>query len=283
MHLDKGRDGIATISLSEPGVKVYTLTLARLEALGKLLTQVKNSDARALAINIENLAGADLREILQGLDDPVLLRKIVETGHRVFSQLENLPLPTFAFIDKACLGGASELVLACKYRVVTDDPKTFLGFPEVKIGLFPCWGGTQRAPRLVGGPQAINLILNGEFVSVQQAREMRLVDAIFPRVMLKKQGKEFIDHCLTAKGEKQVIEDRKNLLAPTWPGYAKKEYMIPGQAALKLIYATTELSLEAGLKAEREVFLGMHIRARESAREQISAFLNKKAPSNARE
>jgi 3-hydroxyacyl-CoA dehydrogenase/enoyl-CoA hydratase/3-hydroxybutyryl-CoA epimerase len=220
IHFDKGRDGIAKISFSEPGGKVNVLSLATLETFRDLLTQTK--DVKALVINIENLAGADLKMIRQGLDDPILLRKIVETGHDVFSQLAHLPIPTIAFIDKSCLGGGLELALACDYRVVTNDQKTILGLPEVKLGLFPCWGGTQRLPRLVGGPQGLNLIMNGETVSGSQAREMQLADAIFSREVLWEHGREFLEFCLTPKGKKEVQKNREKILNPSWPGFIKE-------------------------------------------------------------
>ncbi len=276
IHFDKGRDGIAKISFSEPGGKVNVLSLATLETLRDLLTQTK--DVKALVINIENLAGADLKMIRQGLSDPILLRKIVETGHDVFSRLAHLPIPTIAFIDKCCLGGGLELALACDYRVVTNDPKTILGLPEVKLGLFPCWGGTQRLPRLVGGPQALNLIMNGETVSASQAREMQLADAIFSREMLWENGREFLEFCITLKGKKEVQKNREKILTPSWPGFAEERYSRPGHLAADIMYAANEISLAEALTFEMQYFLLMPPEAMSEARTLVSAFLDKKPP-----
>jgi 3-hydroxyacyl-CoA dehydrogenase/enoyl-CoA hydratase/3-hydroxybutyryl-CoA epimerase len=284
IHFDKGQNGIATISFSEPGGKVNVLSLATLETFSDMLTQTKESGSKALVVNIENCAGADLKMILKGLDDPILLKKIVETGHRVFDQLAHLPIPTIALIDKACLGGALELALACEKRVVTNDPKTILGFPEIRLGLFPCWGGTQRAPRLVGGPQALNLIMNGETVSASQAREMQLADGIFSREVVQEKGREFLEFSQTPEGKKQLQENREKILHPSWPGFAEERYRgPPARLACKLMYLSHELPLEKSLVKEMQYFLGMPSEAMNKARNLVSAFLEKKPPFSAKE
>ncbi len=278
VHFDGIQNKVAKISFSDPNGKVGVLSLARLEAFGALLTQMEDLNIEALVINIDNLAGADLKMIQEGLDDPVLLKKIVETGHRVFYQLALLPIPTFAFIRKACLGGALELGLPCDYRVVEDDPKTILGLPEVKLGLFPCWGGTQRFPRLVGGTQALNMIMNGELVTALQARQIQLADAIFSREMIKEKGEEFIHSCLTPEGKKQVEENRRHIQRPAWPGFSEERYKTAGMLACELIYASNTLPLKRGLKLEKDTFLGMSPEEHAAAKGLVTAFLEKKPP-----
>lgn len=275
IHFDKGPNGIGKISFELPNGKVNVLSLKTLNTFEELLNQAKASDIKALVIKITNGAGADLREIRQGLDDPALLEHIVKTGHRVFSQLANFPVPTIAFIDQACLGGKAELAVSCTYRVVTDDPKTKIGFPEVKLGIFPCWGGTQRLPRLVGGPQALNMIMNGEPVSAPKAREIQLADAIFAREFFEEEGLKFVEFCLTPEGEKQVSENRKKISLPAWPGFSHKN-TTPGLIACHLIYASNEVSLHDGIKMEREVFLKMPTGVFAEANTLISTFLDKK-------
>ena len=278
IHLDKGQNGIARISFSEPGGRVNLLTLDALKTLGTLLIQAREPDIKALVVDIDNLAGADLKMIRQGLDDPILMKKIAMTGHRVFYQLSHLRVPTFALISNACLGGGLELALACNYRVVTDHPRTILGLPEVRMGLIPCWGGTQRLPRLVGGPQALNMILNGDVVSGAEAREIQLADAIFSREMLKSKGEEFVKFCLTPEGKKQVEENRKNTLSPAWTGFTEKRYETPGILACQVIYGANDLPLTLALAAEMQCFLGMPSEAKSEARYLVSAFLDKKSP-----
>ena len=91
-------------------------------------------------------------------------------------RLAGLPFPTVAAIHGACLGGGLELALACKRRVATEHPKTKLGLPEVQLGLIPGLGGTQRLPRLIGVPDALDMILTGKQVDARKARRLGLVD-----------------------------------------------------------------------------------------------------------
>src|SRR5205085_2998416 len=89
------------------------------------------------------LAGADVREFAD-IRTPEQAAALSELGQRIFDKLAGLRVPSVAIIAGACLGGGLELALACDYRVVVDDPKTQLGFPEIELGLLPAWGGTQR-------------------------------------------------------------------------------------------------------------------------------------------
>ena len=93
---------------------------------------------------------------------------------------ENLPYPTVAAIDGACLGGGLELTLACDYRLASNNPKTELGLPEVKIGLFPGWGGTQRLTRLIGPSLAAEMICSGEPAKSERALQIGLVFDVVP-------------------------------------------------------------------------------------------------------
>src|SRR5205085_6138759 len=101
-------------------------------------------------------------------------------------------IPVVAMIDGFCLGGGLELVLACHYRVAEESSKTRLGLPEVKLGIHPGWGGTVRLPRLIGSPQALNLILNGHTVSGKAAAKLGFVDAAVPRRQLVHAAKYYI-------------------------------------------------------------------------------------------
>ncbi len=91
-------------------------------------------------------------------------------------RLAALPFPTVAAIHGACLGGGLELALACRCRVATEHPKTKLGLPEVQLGLIPGLGGTQRLPRLIGVPDALDLILTSKQVDARKAKRLGLVD-----------------------------------------------------------------------------------------------------------
>src|SRR5207247_1638308 len=96
----------------------------------------------------------------------------------IFAKLENLRVPTVAIIAGACLGGGLELALACDYRVVVDEARTQLGFPEIELGLLPAWGGTQRLPRVIGLERSLQMILGGRRLSAAQALRWRLADHV---------------------------------------------------------------------------------------------------------
>jgi 3-hydroxyacyl-CoA dehydrogenase/enoyl-CoA hydratase/3-hydroxybutyryl-CoA epimerase len=94
--------------------------------------------------------------------------------------LADLPFPTVAAINGSCLGGGTELALACDYRIITDDSRSFLGLPETQLGIIPGFGGTQRLPRLVGLPEALRIITTGARVFPRQAKKIGLVDEVVP-------------------------------------------------------------------------------------------------------
>ncbi len=117
------------------------------------------------------IAGADVKEFtrIQAED----ARTAVERVQALFEQLANLPFPTVAAIDGACLGGGTELALACDYRLMSDSKKAQIGLPEVRLGIFPAWGGCTRLPRVVGLAAALDLILTGKSLDAPAGEEDR--------------------------------------------------------------------------------------------------------------
>src|SRR5262249_4096169 len=156
-----------------PEKKVNTLGQPVLMELAGLVGQLsRRADLRGLLFRSgkpgQFIAGADLNELgalafapkEQGAKGSALC-------HQLFSHVSRLPFPTVALIDGNCMGGGTELTLAMDYRLVSDNPQTKVGLPEVKIGMIPGWGGTQRLPRLIG-TSAIELICSGELVSADK-------------------------------------------------------------------------------------------------------------------
>lgn len=141
------RNGIATITLSRPKV-LNAINSKMLSELLQVLKALKNDeDIRVLLIRGEGkafAAGADIEELQNGIGE----LKFESLGNEVFSEIENLPLPVIACINGYALGGGCELALACDLRIAGDGAK--FGLPEVKLGVHPGWGGTQRLPRLIG-------------------------------------------------------------------------------------------------------------------------------------
>src|SRR5260221_6274380 len=125
------------------------------------------------------IAGADLREFVASLDAPKeQIVAMCHRGRRLFERLSQAPFVTIAAIDGVCLGGGAELAIWCDRRLMTDDPKAQFGFPEVKLGLDPGWGGTARSSRVVGRSNAVELGTGGESVDGPPAGLMGLASDI---------------------------------------------------------------------------------------------------------
>ncbi|MEA2560243.1 MAG: 3-hydroxyacyl-CoA dehydrogenase / enoyl-CoA hydratase / 3-hydroxybutyryl-CoA epimerase [Acidobacteriota bacterium] len=174
-------DGIAWLVLDDPAKKVNTLSTRLFKWFEEQIAQTERQRPDALVILSGKpdgfVAGADIEE-LQTLKEPEQVIEMLQRGHALMNRLAALPFPTVAAIHGACLGGGLELALACRFRIATEHPKTKLGLPEVQLGLIPGLGGTQRLPRLIGVPAALDLILTGRQVDARKAKRLGLVDDI---------------------------------------------------------------------------------------------------------
>ncbi|MFI6306600.1 3-hydroxyacyl-CoA dehydrogenase NAD-binding domain-containing protein [Amycolatopsis thailandensis] len=126
--------------------------------------------------------GADLSGV-EAVADPALAREIAQTGHDVFRRLTETEIPTFGFINGAVMGGGLELALSCHYRTLSENTAA-IAFPEVFLGLFPGWGGTQLLPNLIGPDAAVTVIIENalaqnKMLKVAQAAELGIVDEVF--------------------------------------------------------------------------------------------------------
>ena len=126
------------------------------------------------------MAGADINQL--AVLTPIEAQAYAERGQRVFRELEMLAKPTLAAINGYALGGGLELAMACAVRVASENAQ--LGQPEVKLGILPGYGGTQRLPRLVGRGRALEMLLSGEPVTAAEAYRIGLVNYVVPRAEL---------------------------------------------------------------------------------------------------
>jgi enoyl-CoA hydratase / long-chain 3-hydroxyacyl-CoA dehydrogenase len=179
----ESRDGdVAILALNMPTGSVNTLRseFAR-ECFEALKSMQEDPSIRAIVLTSAKkgnfIAGADIGE-LRECSSSSDAAKLSREGHAKFGELERFKKPVVAAIDGACLGGGLEFALACHYRVATTSGKTVLGLPEVKLGLMPGAGGTQRLPRLVGLPAALDMMLKGGDVRPKKAKKIGLVDAV---------------------------------------------------------------------------------------------------------
>jgi len=186
--LARDADGIAWLTLDKAGASANTLSSDVMAELGAMLDILDREPPKGLVIRSGKasgfIAGADVDEFGAGTDIEASARAIVERGLRTFDRLAAVPYPTLALIRGFCLGGGLELALACRYRVVVDDPATRLGLPEVMLGILPGWGGVTRLPRLIGGPAALDMMLTGKTIDARKAKKLGLADeSVPPRIM----------------------------------------------------------------------------------------------------
>src|SRR6185312_174459 len=106
------------------------------------------------------------------IHDAAGVREILARGLQTFDRVARASYPTLALIRGYCLGGGLELALACRYRVVVDEPSTRLGLPEVMLGILPGWGGVKRLPHLVGAPAALDMMLTGKSIDARKAKRL---------------------------------------------------------------------------------------------------------------
>jgi 3-hydroxyacyl-CoA dehydrogenase/enoyl-CoA hydratase/3-hydroxybutyryl-CoA epimerase len=192
---ERDADGIVTLTLDRAGSAVNTLGRAVIDELQEIVERLSFEPPKGVVIRSGKAAGfavgADLGEFESYAESGTVLDTI-EYGQRVFQQLARLPCPTVCAIHGHCMGGGTEIALACRYRVAARDPSTRIGLPEVKLGLHPGWGGTARLPRLIGAPQALEIMLTGRTVSAESAKALGLVDALASPELLIEAAKDLI-------------------------------------------------------------------------------------------
>ncbi len=248
---EPGEHGIALITVNRPD-KLNALSAAVIAELGSAFGQVSaDLSIRAAIVTGAGVkafvAGADINEL--ALLSPVEAREFSLRGQRVFRSVELLSKPTVAAVNGYALGGGLELAMACSVRFAAENAS--LGQPEVKLGIIPGYGGTQRLPRLIGRGRALQLLLSGEPVSAAEAYRLGLVNAVVPQA-------ELLDY------------SRAWLL----------KVLANGPLALGMVLDSVDIGLdsglEAGLRFEASAF-GVSA-ATDDRREGTRAFLEKRKP-----
>jgi len=185
--LERDAEDLGWLTLDKRGATTNTLAAPVLDELRVVLTNLAAQPPKGLVIRSGKgsgfIAGADIDEFgqLKTVDDAVVL---IKRGWDTFEMLATAPYPTLALVRGFCLGGGMELALACRYRVLVDEPGTRLGLPEVMLGILPGWGGIKRLPRLTGAPAALDLLLTGKTVDARRARKLGIADECVPvRIM----------------------------------------------------------------------------------------------------
>jgi 3-hydroxyacyl-CoA dehydrogenase/enoyl-CoA hydratase/3-hydroxybutyryl-CoA epimerase/3-hydroxyacyl-CoA dehydrogenase/enoyl-CoA hydratase/3-hydroxybutyryl-CoA epimerase/enoyl-CoA isomerase len=266
-------DGIGLLTFDLPGSRANTLGQAVVAEFAAMVAQLAGrSDLRGLILRSGKpgmfVAGADLRELGSMRPDVERNRAVMRQGHEVMAALERLPYPTVAAIEGACMGGGLELALAFDYRLASTHPKTEIGLPEVKVGLIPGWGGTQRLARVIGPALAAELICAGETVKAERARQLGIVFDSVPGERLLDEAKRLLhwaqesgDWRETRRRKQQPVGLTEEQLSFTYAvtraqvlEKTKGQYPAP-LAALEAIAKGCNLPLDEGIKVETEAFL----------------------------
>lgn len=191
-------DGVAVITFNDPQKGANVLSQSVMEALAAHLDAIDaRQDIAGLVIRSTKpgnyIAGADLAEFAQSLDAPKEeIVAMARRGRQLFQRLSKCDYVTVAAIDGVCVGGGAEMATWCDRRILAEDEKTSFGFPEVKIGILPGWGGTARLPRMIGLANAVELITSGDPVAADEAHKMGIAQEVVD-VTFAKDADDVID------------------------------------------------------------------------------------------
>jgi 3-hydroxyacyl-CoA dehydrogenase / enoyl-CoA hydratase / 3-hydroxybutyryl-CoA epimerase len=296
-------DGIVLVTWDTPGRSMNVLDETSISELEAIIKQT-SEDAAVKGVVITSgkealCAGADL-SMMEGMANTyadllkdkgeVAANQVLFDQSRRFSQvfrsIETSGKPWVAAINGLALGGGFELTLSCHYRVAADNPKTRLGLPEVKVGLFPGAGGTQRVPRIVSPQDAMQLLLKGEAINLAKAKALNLIHAIVPAAEMIQAAKDWI------KGGGKAVApwDEKGFKLPGGPVFSKAGMMMfpagnaiyrretydnypAARAIMSCVYEGLQLPIDAALRVESRYFTQV-LRSNEAAAMIRSLFLS---------
>jgi 3-hydroxyacyl-CoA dehydrogenase/enoyl-CoA hydratase/3-hydroxybutyryl-CoA epimerase len=281
---DVDADGIALVTWDMPGRSMNVINADVIEELGKLVEKVASDAAIKGAVIASGkdafCGGADLAMLdrltevfatmarTQG--EEVAAAMVFEESRKLsllYRRLETCGKPWVAAINGTAVGGGFELALACHQRIAADNPKTRLGLPEIKIGLFPGAGGTQRIARLLPPADALQFLLKGDQLKLDRAKAMKLIDAVVPSADLLKAAKDWIK----AGGKAVAPWDVQGFKLPGGPVYSKAGMMVfppanaiyrretydnypAARAILQVVYEGLQLPMDTALRVESRWF-----------------------------
>ncbi|RJF86280.1 3-hydroxyacyl-CoA dehydrogenase [Oleomonas cavernae] len=272
-------DGIATITWDMAGRSMNVLNEGSIrdfaEATEKAIADEKVKGVIITSAKDAFLAGADLDMLVKtafGPKDAKALTDNSGTLQKIFRRYETSGKPFVAAINGTALGGGLEITLACHYRIAADNSRTKLGLPEVKVGLLPGAGGTQRLPRLIGAANALPLLLQGKELDPQGALGQGVVNEVVPAADLLARAKAY----LLDKPRSVQPWDEKNFKIPgggvytpsgmqTFPGaiamsHRESQGNYPAiKAILSCVYEGLQVPFDAGLRIETRYFVSLLI------------------------
>lgn len=243
-------DRIATITVNRPD-KLNALNDATMTELGHVIDDVrKDTNVGGVVITGAGrafVAGADIAELRE--KSKTQMHELARRGQDVFRRFETSPKPVVAAVNGFALGGGCELALACHLRIASEHAK--FGQPEVKLGIIPGYGGTQRLPRIVGKGRALQLLLTGEIIDATEAHRIGLANQVVPAAALLDAARGMV---------KAMLANGPLALA----------------RCIDVVNEGADMTLDNALALEAKVF--GELAATEDMREGASAFLEKRAP-----
>lgn len=243
-------DRIAFLTINNPPMNAISREVA--QQLDEAVVEIgKDDNIKAVIFSGEGrafISGADIR-MLKEVKDRHQARHVTSVLHGALNKVEALRKPVIAAVHGFCLGGGLEVALACHMRVAGE--KAVFGVPEIKLGIYPGAGGTQRLPRVVGKAKGLEMILTGEFISAQEALQWGLVNKVVPQEKVQEAARSLADQ-IVSKGKLAV------------------EY------AMMVVTEGLKMDLQKGLALEEEYF-GILCET-EDMQEGMAAFLEKRDP-----
>jgi 3-hydroxyacyl-CoA dehydrogenase/enoyl-CoA hydratase/3-hydroxybutyryl-CoA epimerase len=282
--LETDTDGIALITWDMPGRSMNVITMDAIAELSKLVEQVA-TDATIKGAVITSAkeafcGGADLTmlermaaiyvDMIKSKGEEAAAAMVYDESRKLsllYRRLETCGKPWVCALNGTTMGGGFELALACHYRIAADNPKTRLGLPEIKIGLFPGAGGTQRVARMLQPADTLQFLLKGDQLKVDRAKAMKLIDAVVPQADLVKAAKDWIK----AGGKPVKPWDEKGFKLPGGLVYSKAGMMTfpaanaiyrretydnypAARAILQVVYEGLQLDMDTALRVESRWF-----------------------------
>ena len=213
-QVESRADDIVVVTIDRARQAVNALSQDMLIELGSLIERIAIDPPKGVVFRSGKasgfVAGADVKEF-QDFDAQGTVKDALFRGQQVFQRIAELSCPTVAAIHGYCMGGGTELALACRYRVASNDASTRIGLPEVKLGIYPGWGGSVRLPRLVGAPAAMDMMLTGRALSASAAKAIGLVDKVVDAAVLLDAAVE-----LASRTAQRPLQQRFQAWATNW-------------------------------------------------------------------
>jgi 3-hydroxyacyl-CoA dehydrogenase/enoyl-CoA hydratase/3-hydroxybutyryl-CoA epimerase len=197
---------IAVVEFDLVGEKVNKFSTPVMMRLKDVIEELRKSSYKAVIFKSMKpkifIAGADIEEI-KGMNTHDQFNAAVKAGQEIMNMVEDLPMPTIAAVNGACMGGGCEFIMSCDYRIASDDSSTKIGLPEIQLGILPGFGGTQRMPRIMGLQAALDIVLAGKAINSKKALKTGLVDKVVHPNLLDEQAIKWAKEIIAGGGQKR--------------------------------------------------------------------------------